>query len=224
VVDDVTDSRDALAGLLRAVGFEVRTADNGEQTLQIFREWSPHLIWLDKGMPGMDGLETTRRIRAEPSAAGPPTKIIILSASALDHERSGIMESGCDDFLAKPYREEVVFEKMAEQLGARVVYAAQEDDTATEAGRVEGHLEGSSAVSNPSALNAVRRLQALVRIGDLAALSFFAEFREAIGPEHAATAREVERRLERMELDSALPLLDALYAAFTEGAGERVRG
>jgi signal transduction histidine kinase/ligand-binding sensor domain-containing protein/CheY-like chemotaxis protein len=222
VVDDVAESRDALAGLLRAVGFEVRTAGSGEQTLPIFREWHPHLIWMDKGMPGMDGLETTRRIRADRTASGPPAKVIILSASALDHERSGIMESGCDDFLAKPYREEIVFAKMAEQLGARFVYEPEDGDASTSAERVERDPEGSTAMP-PSALEAIRRLQALVSNGDLAALNFLAEFQEAIGPEHVETAREIERRLELMELDSALPLLDELCAAFTKTDGARAR-
>jgi signal transduction histidine kinase/CheY-like chemotaxis protein/ligand-binding sensor domain-containing protein len=226
VVDDVADNRDALAGLLRAVGFEVRTAESGEETLTIFREWRPHLIWMDKGMPGLDGLETTRRIRAEASAAGAPTKIIVLSASALDHERSGILESGCDDFLAKPYREEVVFAKTAEQLGARFVYEPEEGDASTSDARVERSFEGSTAMP-PSALKAIRRLQALVSNGDLAALNFLAEFQEAIGPAHVDTAREIERRLKLMELDSTLPLLDELCASFTgtetDGARERTR-
>jgi signal transduction histidine kinase/CheY-like chemotaxis protein/ligand-binding sensor domain-containing protein len=228
VVDDEPDNRDALAGLLRAVGFEVRTAESGEETLPIFREWRPQLIWMDKRMPGMDGLETTRRIRGEhqPSAAGPPTKIIILSAGALDHERSGILESGCDDFLAKPYREEVVFAKMAAQLGARFVYEPDGDASTSAASiaSVERALEGSTAMP-PSAIHAIRRLQALVSNGDLAALNFLAEFQEAVGPDHVDTAREIERRLKLMELDSALPLLDELCAAFAETeASGRARG
>ena len=68
-------------------------------------------------MPGIDVLETTRRIRAEEQGeGGRRAKIVALSASALQHERGEILASGCDDFVAKPFREGAIFAKIAEHL------------------------------------------------------------------------------------------------------------
>src|SRR4029079_9012593 len=88
-----------------------------------WRSWAPHLIWMDKRMPDLDGLEVTRRIRAEESSRGTGhVAILALSASALDHERGEILAAGCDDFVAKPYQEETIFAKLREWLGVSYVY------------------------------------------------------------------------------------------------------
>lgn len=129
VVDDTPVNRAVLLRFLGDVGFDVREATTGEEALSIWRSWQPHLIWMDKRMNGVDGLEATRRIRAEERESGRASvKIIALSASALDHERGEIFEAGCDDFVAKPFRESTIFTRLAEQLGVRYVY---EDDPAT---------------------------------------------------------------------------------------------
>ena len=205
VVDDVSENRDALSGLLLAVGFEVRSAASGEETLELWRQFRPHLIWMDKRMPGMDGLETTRRIRSEPSHDGPMTRIIVLSASALDHERSEIMQSGCDDFLAKPFREEAIFGKMAELLGARYEY-----DAPQAAPSAPLPVEGALLDTAPSALAVARRLATLVATGDLAALEAHRELQKTLGPRFADTLREIEVRLNGMDFDSATPLIASL--------------
>jgi signal transduction histidine kinase/CheY-like chemotaxis protein/ligand-binding sensor domain-containing protein len=221
IVDDVAENRDALAGLLEAVGFEVRAAGSGEEALDIWRAWHPHLIWMDKRMPRMDGLETTRRIRAEPTV-GPLTKIIVLSASALDHERNEIMESGCDDFLAKPYREDVVFGKMAELLGVRYVYDTDEARTAAADQAAAGDA-GPEGDSFASGLKVARRLAALVSTGDLEALSAFEELQRTLGPRAPAGLRDIEGRLKRMEFDSAIPLVALLCATLEQNMATKAR-
>src|SRR5205807_4807487 len=70
--------------------------------------------------PVMDGLEAMRRIVAEPRGA--PVKIIVHSASVLAHEMKEILSRGCDDFVAKPFREATVYAKTAELLGAVYEY------------------------------------------------------------------------------------------------------
>src|SRR5581483_4462363 len=70
VVDDLALNRAVLGRLLAAVGFAVREAASGAEAIALWREWQPHLVWMDKRMHDLDGLETTRRIRAEERASG----------------------------------------------------------------------------------------------------------------------------------------------------------
>jgi two-component system sensor histidine kinase/response regulator len=123
IADDFATNRTLLHGLLATVGFEVREAQGGAEAVALWRDWQPSLVWMDKRMPGMDGLEATRRIREEERLTGRPrVPIVALSASALDHERAEILAAGCDDFVPKPFREGAIFRKMAEYLGVRYVY------------------------------------------------------------------------------------------------------
>jgi DNA-binding response OmpR family regulator len=75
---------------------------------------------MDLRMHGIDGAEATRQIRARES--GRRAVILALSASAFEHDRNGLLAAGCDDFVAKPYRESTLFAKLEEHLGARFVY------------------------------------------------------------------------------------------------------
>jgi len=123
VVDDAALNRTVLTRLLAAVGFDVRAAAGGEEALALWESWEPHFIWMDKRMPGLDGLAVTNRIRAREKTEGRKrVPIIALSASALEHERSDILAAGCDDFVAKPFRESMIFTKMREHLGIEYAY------------------------------------------------------------------------------------------------------
>jgi signal transduction histidine kinase/DNA-binding response OmpR family regulator/ligand-binding sensor domain-containing protein len=123
VVDDMAVNRTVLSRLLSSVGFDVHDVPSGEEALAIWRTWEPHLIWMDKRMSGMDGLEVTRTIRKEEMVSGKKrTPIIALSASALEAERGEILAAGCDDFVAKPFRETTIFFKLREHLGVDYIY------------------------------------------------------------------------------------------------------
>jgi DNA-binding response OmpR family regulator len=75
---------------------------------------------MDIRMPVMDGLEAIRRIRA--SNDGANTKIIALTAHALEEESRPIMTAGCDDLVRKPFREQEIFDALSRHLRARFVY------------------------------------------------------------------------------------------------------
>lgn len=99
VVDDDRDVRDLVAEILRAAGFTVVTADNGLDGVTAVQDHHPLLVTLDVTMPGIDGLEAARRIRAVSEA-----HIIMLTAlgDAADVARG--LEAGADDYLTKPFR------------------------------------------------------------------------------------------------------------------------
>ncbi|MEG3920361.1 PAS domain S-box protein, partial [Microcoleus sp. T3_A4] len=120
VVDDKWESRLLLVNLLEPLGLEVREAENGQEAITIWETWKPHLIWMDMQMPVIDGYEATRQIKAKIQDEATP--IVALTASAFEEERAIVLSSGCDDFVSKPFQEEVIFAKMAEHLGVQYIY------------------------------------------------------------------------------------------------------
>jgi signal transduction histidine kinase/CheY-like chemotaxis protein/ligand-binding sensor domain-containing protein len=120
VVDDNAENRDVLVKLLVPLGFEVRDAVDGAQAVDAWSEWAPHAVLMDVRMPVMDGLEATRRIRrAESEGRGHADRCVVvaLSASAFEHDRDGILAVGCDDFVAKPFRDSELLGVLAGRLG-----------------------------------------------------------------------------------------------------------
>ncbi|NET89658.1 MAG: response regulator [Kamptonema sp. SIO1D9] len=120
VVDDAFENRQLLVKILEPLGFEVKEASNGVEAIAIWSSWQPHLIWMDMRMPVMDGYEATKQIKSH--LRGQATAIVALTASAFAEERSLVLSVGCDDFVRKPFRQEVLWAKMAEHLGLRYMY------------------------------------------------------------------------------------------------------
>jgi PAS domain S-box-containing protein len=123
IVDDEPDNRGWLNGLLSSVGFDVREADNGEAAVRECETWHPRLVLMDLRMPGMDGLEATRRIRN--SSPGTETVIIALTASALDEDQHSLMQAGADALIVKPCREADLLESIRVHLDLAYAYADQ---------------------------------------------------------------------------------------------------
>jgi signal transduction histidine kinase/class 3 adenylate cyclase/two-component SAPR family response regulator len=103
VVDDNADLRVYVSGILRANGYQVRTARNGLEGLRIAREFIPHLIVSDLMMPVISGLEMIREIRNEDKLKGIP--IILLTAKVDEETRIEGTERGADAYLAKPFND-----------------------------------------------------------------------------------------------------------------------
>jgi signal transduction histidine kinase/ligand-binding sensor domain-containing protein/CheY-like chemotaxis protein len=120
VADDNQDNRLLMVHLLQPLGFEVRQAADGQEALEVWRSWSPHLIWMDMRMPHMDGFQATRQIKATP--AGKSTVVIALTASALEDDRAQILADGCDDYLRKPIHEADVVRLLEKHLDAKFDY------------------------------------------------------------------------------------------------------
>ena len=127
VVEDNAPSRILLVRLLSKIGFEVRDAADGLQAVEVWKQWHPHLIWMDLRMPVMDGYEATEQIRAlmKNSPSIVDTRIIALTASAFEENKTRAFQSGCNDFVRKPFRESEIFKIMNTQLGVRFIYAEE---------------------------------------------------------------------------------------------------
>jgi CheY-like chemotaxis protein len=129
VVEDWQENRQLLSTLLKNVGFEIREAANGQEALQVYQDWQPHLIWMDMKMPLMDGYTATRLIKQQiQTQQSPPTIIIALTASALDEEREAILATGCDDFVRKPFQEAIIFQKIQQYLEVEYVYETRNSE------------------------------------------------------------------------------------------------
>jgi len=100
VVDDYEDTRELLAFALRRKGLRVVCAVDGFSALDIAERCPPQAIVMDIAMPGLDGIETTRRMRKQPALESVP--IVALSGHALPRYIEGAKAAGCDSFLAKP--------------------------------------------------------------------------------------------------------------------------
>ncbi len=127
IVEDVAENRQLLLKLLAPLGFEVQEATNGQEGIALQSTWKPHLILMDMLMPVMDGYAATKLIKQTPE--GKETIIIALTASAFDEQRHIILSAGCDDLICKPFREEVLFEKIAHHLNLRYIYEEENSST-----------------------------------------------------------------------------------------------
>lgn len=101
VVEDHPINMKLATDLLTFNGFQVLQARDGETALQLLATQIPSLVLLDIGLPGLDGLEVFRRIKADPRLAGVP--VVALTASAMKEEEQRIRALGVTDYLAKPF-------------------------------------------------------------------------------------------------------------------------
>jgi DNA-binding response OmpR family regulator len=99
VIEDEEDIRSLLSAVLAQAGFTVHGAGDGEHGLALVREHDPLVTTLDVNMPGMDGFETAKRIRALST-----TYIVMLSARTEEIDALQGLEAGADDYVAKPFR------------------------------------------------------------------------------------------------------------------------
>jgi len=114
VVEDVEFNRDLIVQLLEDE-YEIVTAINGAEGIEVASRERPDLILMDLSLPVMDGWEAARRIKADEVLRGIP--IIALSAHAMKGDEDRARQSGCDDYLSKPLDEDLLFEKLAKFLG-----------------------------------------------------------------------------------------------------------
>lgn len=100
VVDDHTDTAQSMSMLIESWGHQVRVANNGRAGLELVKAWQPELVFLDVRMPVMDGLEMTRRIRAEPALRQP--RLVALTGFGQREDLDRSLQAGVDTHLIKP--------------------------------------------------------------------------------------------------------------------------
>jgi signal transduction histidine kinase/DNA-binding NarL/FixJ family response regulator len=175
IVEDEPANRALLTKLLISLGdpptgFEIRSASDGPEAIEVWETWHPHLIWMDVRMSKMNGYETTQRIKAacQPNVNRPDINrpdacpvIIALTASALEEEREAALAAGCDDFISKPFHEAEIFAALSRHLHVAFVYETPQE-------------------SNPDEINLLRSQEALIAALKKIPTAWHEEFRQAV--------------------------------------------
>ncbi|HTO44689.1 MAG TPA: response regulator [Burkholderiales bacterium] len=115
LVEDNEMNRDMLSRRLQKQGYEVVLAVDGDEGLAKAQSENPALILMDMSLPGLDGWEATRRLKAAPDTQKIP--IIALTAHAMTDDRDKALAAGCDDFDTKPVELQRLLSKMQALLG-----------------------------------------------------------------------------------------------------------
>ncbi|MES9946039.1 MAG: AAA family ATPase [Candidatus Thiodiazotropha sp.] len=125
IAEDQRDNQLLLVKLMTQVGMQVKVAENGEECVEIFKKWKPDLIWMDRRMPVMDGVEATRRIRR--LRGGKKVKIVAVTASAFKEQEPEMLDAGMDDYIRKPFLFGEIYDSLAQQLGVQFTYHKDEN-------------------------------------------------------------------------------------------------
>jgi len=190
VVDDKEDNRTFLTALLEAVGFDTAQAADGEEALRAFENYKPHVVLMDMRMPVMDGTEAIGRLRATPQ--GRAVKIVAVTASAFEEDRAAARVAGADDFVSKPFRESVLFEKLGALLGVEYEYEDQVDAAPVQAAKAEMDVTRERLAVLPAGLR--ERVRQATLVADLDTVLDLLELAKAHDADLAARLRALAER------------------------------
>ncbi len=206
VVDDSEENRLMLSALLSSVGLVVHEASDGREAIEVFRELRPRVIFMDRRMPVVDGVEATREIRRLESLdgdAGRRAVIIATTASVFEEDREEILANGCDDLVIKPFQESEIFEQLRRHAGIEFEY---EDEAEADCEDDDGSNDGLGSLG---ALDGklLERLYAALSVGDATAA---AEIADEIRATDRKLGSEISSRIQEFRLDSLLDELERI--------------
>lgn len=100
LVDDNADAVAVIAAFLKRAGHEVHEARDGLAAIELARRLRPEFLFLDLGLPGLDGLDVARQLRTDPQLAR--MRIVAVTGSGREGDRQAALDVGCDQYLLKP--------------------------------------------------------------------------------------------------------------------------
>ena len=196
VVDDSTANRRILASLLESAGAHVITATGGLEAIELARTHHPEVIFMDLKMPGLDGLEATRRLAHDPATAAIP--VIAVTASALGDARATARAAGCVDYLSKPIRVQELFGMLRLHLGVHLVGGAEQPAPDTPGLDVARRLDVAA------------RLRTAVGVGDVTEIHDLAGSLMRGTPAEAALGERINRLVVEFDFTALAELGEAL--------------
>ena len=196
VVDDEENNRAVLCSLLGRVGIKPLEAADGAAAIAAYERAHPDLVFMDVKMPLLDGVEATREIRRLDGGRRVP--VVLLSASVFHDDRTSVLRTGADQFIAKPYREAEIWEALEKHLGLAFVRDAPPPPSSHAAPlltRAEVQALGAETVAalrNAVELGYVARIPAIL---------------DAAPAGHEQAVRELRRLAAELELDTLMKLV-----------------
>ncbi|NSL54340.1 hybrid sensor histidine kinase/response regulator [Uliginosibacterium aquaticum] len=207
IVDNQADDRELLASVLAPLGFELDQAASGIECLEVLPRFQPHLIFMDLAMPGIDGWETIRRIRAQRPPGRPEADqsasttdattetsapfIAILSANAFDKGLENDAGVSPQDFILKPFKVAELLDWIGRTLQLEWIEAPAE---------ITAPLPEESSSQPPRAL--LEKLDQQVRLGYVRGIHAALDAISQANPTHAAWAQPLRELLAQFDLDS----------------------
>ena len=199
VVDDKIENRLFLQRILEPIGFLLKESCHGQEAVERFQTWNPHLILMDVKMPVMDGREATRRIRALPNPNHqPPVRIVILTASAFEEDRANIMTTGADAFLRKPVKDVDILHMIGQQLNLHYRYSVKEKPAQAE---IPLSQEEIPSLSTEQADTIKRAIES----GDMDQVMLLLD---QLPPQYAALSQQLRNLAQQYDYEMMLNLLD----------------
>ncbi|MCP4751401.1 MAG: response regulator, partial [Proteobacteria bacterium] len=202
VVDDHQLNREILTKMLKDIHAEVSEAEDGVIALKMIKEDPPQIVFIDFRMPNMNGVEAIKHIRDEYEDQ---IKIVLVTATAYDHEFDALKSSGCDQLIKKPFLFERICQALKELLAVTFIY---DDETAT----TETH---EAVVGEKRDFSNVKLPQELYqRLKESAELSLITEVKKAVreiddlGPEMSNLVKALQDMLGSYETDNLVEFLE----------------
>jgi len=163
IVDDRLENLSVLKRLLLPLNFQIETANNGNDALNIFQNWQPDVIFIDLVMPYPDGFETTRKIRTLSNEKS--VIIIAMSASVFEEDHQNSFNAGCNAFIKKPVKLTEIFNILQTLLNLEWIYEENDNNSANN----NLALPKKEDLSMKE-LEILKYLADLIRIGDISNL------------------------------------------------------
>ena len=117
LVEDNPVNRRLAEFLLRSQGYQVREATSAQEAFEILQTEHPDLIVMDIQLPGMDGLEATKKLKEQPSTADIP--VVAVTSYAMKGDREKALAAGCAGYVTKPIDKGIFLQEIAARLGAK---------------------------------------------------------------------------------------------------------
>jgi signal transduction histidine kinase/DNA-binding response OmpR family regulator len=201
LIDDNLDNLNVLSETLQDIGVETVEAESGQEGLDKIRESKPDIIFVDYHMPGMDGLEVTKRVKEE--YGDDKIKIVMISASTFDHHREMYMKEGVHGFIGKPFIREEILGAMTRLLNVEYEY---EEATSIQAPSIE-EIDFST-IQLPAELH--------TSIKDMASTGMLTELEEILpqiensGPGGPGLAAHIKELIDQFDTDGIIKVLEAI--------------
>ncbi|AUI67348.1 ATP-binding protein [Beggiatoa leptomitoformis] len=193
VVDDIAENRQVLSHLLKEFGFDVQTADNGENGLKQAIQFLPEVIITDLRMPVMDGIALTHKLRQQ--EVFKDTLIIMLSAHVFETDKQASLEAGCNEFLTKPLNIESLLKMLQTYFKIEWIYTE------------ELQTPIYHTTTNPNCQQA-ETLMRFVKMGSIRKIIEYAKQLHAINPELQWFTDDVQQLAKEFEIDKLTTLIN----------------